>query len=39
VIKDQHESDNLPILDDNGEQAFRRFRPTEHGRPILHEPG
>ena len=38
VIKDLHESDDLRILDYNGERAFRLFRLVELGRPILHEP-
>jgi hypothetical protein len=38
VIKDLHESDDLRILDYNGERAFRLFRLAELGRPILHEP-
>jgi hypothetical protein len=39
VLKDLHESDDLRILDYNGERAFRLFRLAELGRPILHEPG
>ena len=39
VIKDLHESDDLRILDYNGERAFRLFRLAELGRPVLHEPG
>jgi hypothetical protein len=38
VIKDLHESDDLRILDYNGERAFRLFRLAELGHPILHEP-
>jgi hypothetical protein len=38
VIKDLHESDDLRILDYNGERAFRLFRLAELGQPILHEP-
>lgn len=38
VIKDLHESDDLRMLDYNGQRAFRLFRLAELGRPILHEP-
>ena len=38
VIRDLHESDDLRILDYNGERAFRLFRLAELGAPILHEP-
>jgi hypothetical protein len=38
VIKDLHETDDLRILDYNGERAFRLFRLSDLGRPILHEP-
>jgi hypothetical protein len=38
VLKDLRESDDLRILDYNGERAFRLFRLTELGQPILHEP-
>jgi hypothetical protein len=38
VLKDLHESDDLRILDYNGERAFRLFRLAELGQPILHEP-
>jgi hypothetical protein len=39
VLRDLHETDDLRILDYNGERAFRLFRLTELGPPILHEPG
>jgi hypothetical protein len=39
VLRDLHESDDLRILDYNGERAFRLFRLAELGPPILHEPG
>lgn len=39
VRKDLHETDDLRILDYNGERAFRLFRLSELGAPILHEPG
>jgi len=38
VRKDLHETDDLRILDYNGERAFRLFRLAELGAPILHEP-
>jgi len=38
VLNDLHESDDLRILDYNGERAFRLFRLAELGTPILHEP-
>jgi hypothetical protein len=38
VLRDLHESDDLRILDYNGERAFRLFRLAEIGPPILHEP-
>ena len=38
VLNDLHESDDLRILDYNGERAFRLFRLAEFGAPILHEP-
>lgn len=39
VLRDLHETDDLRILDYNGERAFRLFRLTELGTPILYEPG
>ncbi len=39
VIKDLHETDDLRILDYNGERAFRLFSVSELHGPILHEPG
>lgn len=38
VVNDLHESDDLRILDYNGERAFRLFRLAELGAPVLHEP-
>jgi hypothetical protein len=38
VMRDLHETDDLRILDYNGERAFRLFRLAEMGPPILHEP-
>jgi hypothetical protein len=37
-FKDLHETDDLRILDYSGERAFRLFRLSGLGRPILHEP-
>jgi hypothetical protein len=38
VLKDLHESDDLRILDYNGDRVFRLFRMAELGAPIVHEP-
>ena len=38
VVNDLHESDDLRILDYNGERAFRLFRLAELGAPVLQEP-
>jgi hypothetical protein len=38
VANDLHESDDLRVLDYNGERAFRLFRFSELGSPIVHEP-
>lgn len=38
VAGDLHESDDLRVLDYNGERAFRLFRFDELGPPVLHEP-
>jgi hypothetical protein len=35
---DLRESDDLRVLDYNGERAFRLFSFTELGAPIAHEP-
>lgn len=37
VTRDLHESDDLRVLDFNGERAFRLFRLSELGPPIKHE--
>lgn len=37
VTKDLRESDDLRVLDFNGERAFRLFRLSEFGAPIMHE--
>lgn len=38
VLRDLHQSDDLRVLDYNGERAFRLFRLAELGPAILHEP-
>jgi hypothetical protein len=37
VANDLHESDDLRVLDYNGERAFRLFSFAEMGAPLLHE--
>lgn len=37
VARDLRETDDLRVLDYNGERAFRLFRFDEFGPPILHE--
>jgi hypothetical protein len=37
VRRDVHETDDLRVLDFNGERAFRLFRLSELGPPIMHE--
>jgi len=38
VLQDLHESDDLRVLDYNGERAFKNFSFKELGPPIYHEP-
>jgi hypothetical protein len=38
VVNDLHESDDLRVLDYNGERAFALFRLDELQGPVLHEP-
>ncbi len=38
VMNDLHETDDLRVLDYNGERAFALFRLNELGKPIIHEP-
>ena len=38
VVNDLHETDDLRVLDYNGERAFALFRLDELGSPIVHEP-
>jgi hypothetical protein len=37
VVRDLHESDDLRVLDYNGERAFRLFRFEELRGPFVHE--
>jgi hypothetical protein len=37
VMGDLHESDDLRVLDDDGQRVFQRFRPSELGQPIIHD--
>jgi hypothetical protein len=37
VLRDLHETDDLRVLDFNGERAFHLFRLSELGEPILFE--
>jgi len=37
VMKDLHESDDLRVLDFNGERAFRLFHLKELGDPVMFE--
>ncbi len=39
VLNDLHETDDLRVLDYNGERAFGLFRLDELGPLIVHEPG
>ena len=38
VANDLHETDDLRVLDYNGERAFRLFTFAELGTPMVHEP-
>lgn len=37
VLRDLRQTDDLRVLDFNGERAFRLFRLDELGAPIMHE--
>jgi hypothetical protein len=37
VVNDLHETDDLRVLDYNGERAFKMFRFTELGEARMHE--
>ena len=38
VVTDLHETDDLRVLDYNGERAFALFRLDELGSPVFYEP-
>jgi hypothetical protein len=38
VLNDLRESDDLRVLDFNGERVFRLFRIAELGQPIVYDP-
>lgn len=38
VMHNLHESDDLRVLDYNGQRAFRLFRLSELGEAFIHEP-
>ena len=38
TMQDLHESDDLRVLDVNGERAFRLFRLKELAEPVMFEP-
>ncbi len=38
VLNDLHETDDLRVLDYNGERAFGLFRLKELGPPLIHDP-
>jgi hypothetical protein len=38
VMRDLSQTDDLRVLDFNGERAFRLFKIAELGTPIVHEP-
>jgi hypothetical protein len=37
VMRDLRETDDLRVLDFNGERAFRLFHLSEFGEPLMHE--
>jgi len=39
VMRDLRETDDLRVLDFNGERAFRLFHIAELGAPMMHEAG
>ena len=38
VLNDLHETDDLRVLDYNGERAFALFGLNELGNPVIHDP-
>ena len=39
VLQDLHDSDDLRILDYNGQRVFNLFRFDELGAEVMHDPG
>ena len=39
VVNDLHETDDLRVLDVNGQRVFSLFRLDELGEPFVYEPG
>ena len=39
VLNDLHETDDLRVLDYNGERAFALFGLEELGNPVIYDPG
>ena len=39
VLNDARDSDDLRVLDVNGDRAFRLFRFSELGPPVMHDDG
>lgn len=37
VVGDQHEGDDLRVLDEDGRRVFQRFRLSELGNPMVHQ--
>lgn len=37
VVGDQHEADDLRVLDEDGRRVFQRFRLSELGTPLMHQ--
>ena len=37
VVDDDHEADDLRVLDEDGRRVFQRFRLSELGAPLLHQ--
>lgn len=38
VVHDLHETDDLRVLDNNGQRIFSRFRLSSLGKPFAYEP-
>lgn len=37
VVGDLRETDDLRVLDDNGQRVFQRFRISDLGQPVIHQ--